>query len=53
MHPAMSAENSETATLEEVVFTAQKRTENLQDVAISIRQSARRSSKSCASRTST
>jgi iron complex outermembrane recepter protein len=36
MHPAQSAENSETATLEEVVVTAQKRTENLQDVAISI-----------------
>ena len=34
MHPAHSADNSETATLEEVVVTAQKRTENLQDVAI-------------------
>ena len=36
MHPAHAAENSDTATLEEVVVTAQKRTENLQDVAVSI-----------------
>ncbi len=36
MHPAQAADNGETATLEEVVVTAQKRTENLQDVPISI-----------------
>ena len=36
MHPSHAADTSETATLEEVVVTAQKRTENLQDVPISI-----------------
>ena len=36
MHPAQSAETGETATLEEVVVTAQKRSENLQDVPVSI-----------------
>jgi iron complex outermembrane receptor protein len=34
--PAYAATDTETATLEEVVVTAQKRTENLQDVPISI-----------------
>src|ERR1019366_3137560 len=36
MHAAYAADPSDTATLEEVVVTAQKRTENLQDVPISI-----------------
>src|ERR1019366_4468683 len=36
MHAAYAADPSDTATLEEVVVTAQKRTENLQAVPISI-----------------
>jgi iron complex outermembrane recepter protein len=36
IHPAQAADTGETAVLEEIVVTAQKRTENLQDVAISI-----------------
>jgi len=36
MHAAYAADPGDTATLEEVVVTAQKRTENLQDVPISI-----------------
>src|ERR1700678_3028798 len=36
MNAAYAAESSDTTTLEEVVVTAQKRTENLQDVPISI-----------------
>jgi iron complex outermembrane receptor protein len=36
MHPAHAADTGEAAVLEEIVVTAQKRTENLQDVAISI-----------------
>jgi outer membrane receptor protein involved in Fe transport len=36
MQAAYAADSSDTATLEEVVVTAQKRTENLQDVPISI-----------------
>lgn len=36
MHPAQAADTSEGATLEEVVVTAQKRAENIQNVPISI-----------------
>jgi iron complex outermembrane recepter protein len=36
MHSAYAAESTDVATLDEVVVTAQKRTENLQDVPISI-----------------
>ena len=50
MPAAHAADTSDVATLEEVVVTAQKRTENLQDVPISIQAlRARRSSKSCTS----
>jgi outer membrane receptor protein involved in Fe transport len=36
IHPAHAADTGDTATLEEVVVTAQKRAENLQDVPLSI-----------------
>jgi iron complex outermembrane receptor protein len=36
MHPTYAADSSDNAVLEEVVVTAQKRTENLQDVPVSI-----------------
>ncbi|MDP9008460.1 MAG: TonB-dependent receptor [Pseudomonadota bacterium] len=36
MHPGYAAETGDTVVLEEITVTAQKRTENLQDVALSI-----------------
>src|SRR5450432_2102755 len=36
LHPAHAADTSDTAVLEEITVTAQKRTENLQDVPLSI-----------------